>query len=326
MARQVWESQAFFNSKWLNKSTTAKTWQKEVDDKIAMAARDIQSIQAAAGQHASALTDHYLKTLCLEGVSEYRDQLTAISNVENAQIKAHSRDQRTGSKVLKISGNPEALIQAIEVLNLLNVSCEVLEDDMPQSMPELAVPDFDSFVSFDLEMSGTYGANNGDIPAEITEIGAVQVVNGEITDKFSMLVNPGRKILPHITRITGITNVMVADQPDVLIAIRKFADFVGNDILIGHNIKTSDLYYVDSAAQRAGVRIENPFFDTCCFARKLKDAQDWENIKLEYLAKQLGVQQSDAHRAWCDAEATAEIYFKIRTLQMQKRQSNETLQ
>ncbi len=177
MARQVWESQAFFNSKWLNKSTTAKTWQKEVDDKIAMAARDIQSIQAAAGQHASALTDHYLKTLCLEGVSEYRDQLTAISNVENAQIKAHSRDQRTGSKVLKISGNPEALIQAIEVLNLLNVSCEVLEDDMPQSMPELAVPDFDSFVSFDLEMSGTYGANNGDIPAEITEIGAVQVVD-----------------------------------------------------------------------------------------------------------------------------------------------------
>jgi len=193
MAQQVWESPAFFDSKWLNKSTTAKTWQKEVDDKIAMTARDIQSIQATAGQYISALTSHYLKTLNLEGISEYRDQLMAVSDVGNAKIEDRSQDQRIGSKVLKISGNLEALIQAIEVLNLLGVSCEVLEDDMPQNMPELTVPDFDSFVAFDLETSGTYGANNNDIPAEITEIAAVRVVNREITDRFSMLVKPGRK-------------------------------------------------------------------------------------------------------------------------------------
>lgn len=314
MAQQVWESPSFFDMRWLNKSTSAKMWQKEVDDKIAMAGRDIQSIRSTAGQHTSALTARYLETLSLEGLSEYRNQLTEASKAENAQLKVASQDQRLGSKILNISGNPEALIQAIEVLNLLGLDCEVLEDDAPQPMPELTVPDFNSFVAFDLETSGTYGASNGDIPAEITEIGAVRVVNGEITDKFSTLVNPGRKILPHITRITGITNEMVADQPDVLTAIRQFADFAGNDILIGHNIKTSDLYYVDSAARRAGVRIENPFFDTYCFARKLKDAQGWENIKLEYLAERLGVQQSDAHRAWCDAEATAEMYFKMQSL------------
>lgn len=112
--------------------------------------------------------------------------------------------------MLRLAGNVEELIQALEMLALLGLDCEVLEDDLPQPMPELTTPDFDSFVCFDLETSGTYGAANGDVPAEITEIGAVRVVNGQITEQFSMLVNPGRKILPRISCITGITDEMVA--------------------------------------------------------------------------------------------------------------------
>ena len=181
-------------------------------------------------------------------------------------------------------------------------------------MPERTAPDFDSFVCFDLETSGTYGAANGDAPAEITEIGAVRVVNGEITETFSQLVNPGRKILPRISRITGITDAMVSDQPDVETALRSFADFVGDSILVGHNIKSSDLYYIDRAAKRAGIRLENPFFDTYRFARTLKEAQGWENVKLEYLSEALGIDQPAAHRAWCDAQAHAVLYGKLKAL------------
>ena len=130
-----------------------------------------------------------------------------------------------------------------------------------------------------------------------------------------MLVNPDRKILPHISRMTGITDEMVANEPKIDAAMRSFADFVGSSILIGHNIKASDLYYINRAAQQTGVRIENPYFDTVCLARLLKKAQGWESVKLEYLAEQLGVKQTDAHRACCDAEATASIYFKLRELQ-----------
>lgn len=197
---------------------------------------------------------------------------------------------------------------------MLGVDCDILEDERPQPMPERTEPDFDSFVCFDLETSGTYGAANGDAPAEITEIGAARVVNGEITETFSQLVNPGRKIVPRIARITHITDEMVADQPGPEEAVRRFADFAGDSILVGHNIRQSDLHYIAAAARRAGIRLENPFFDTYRFARALKDAQGWENVKLEYLSRILGIAQPDAHRAWCDAQANAQLYVRLREL------------
>lgn len=314
MARQVLDSPAFFDDKWLNKSTSAKTWQAAVDEKISAAARDLQSIQATAGQHISAMTTRYLETLSTQGLADYHARLVATAQVEAAQIEKAVQDHRIGSKVLRISGSLELLTQAIEMLDLLGLDCDVMEDDTPQPMPELSVPDFDSFVAFDLETSGTYGAANGDTPAEITEIGAVRVEHGVIVDKFSLLVDPGRKILPHISRITHITDEMVAGQPDPETAVQMFAEFVGNSILVGHNIKASDLYYIDRTARKAGVWIENPFFDTCCLARALKESQGWENVKLEYLSQQLGVEQPEAHRAWCDAQANAAVYFKLKEL------------
>lgn len=312
LAGQVLNSPAFLEPKWLNKTTSAKTWQAAVDEKIAKAAWDLNNIQTTAGPHAGAVTAKYLETLSTEGLAAYRDRLAAVSGPEDAAPVF--ADLRQGSLTLRLSGGVEALTQALETLSMLGVDCEVLEDGRPQPMPELTRPDFDSFVCFDLETSGTYGAANGDGPAEITEIGAVRVVNGEITETFSQLVNPGRNIVPRIARITHITDEMVAGQPGVEEAIRRFADFAGDSVLVGHNIKQSDLHYIDAAARRAGVRLENPFFDTYRFARTLKEAQGWENVKLEYLSEVLGIDQPDAHRAWCDAQANAELYAKLREL------------
>ena len=115
-------------------------------------------------------------------------------------------------------------------------------------------------------------------------------MNGEITETFSQLVNPGRNILPRIVRITHITDAMVADQPGP-----------------------------EEAARRVGIRLENPFFDTYRFARTLKETQGWENVKLEYLSEILGIAQPDAHRAWCDAQANAQLYVKLRELARQRK-------
>lgn len=311
LAGQVLNSPGFFEAKWLNKTTSAKTWQAAVDEKITKAAWDLNSIQTTAGPHAGAVTAKYLETLSTVGLASYQAQLAAVSGPEAAPVSA---DLRQGSLTLRLSGGIEALTQALEMLSMLGVDCDVLEDGRPQPMPERTEPDFDSFVCFDLETSGTYGAAGGDAPAEITEIGAVRVVNGEITETFSQLVNPGRKILPRIACITHITDEMVVDQPGPEEAIRRFADFAGDSILVGHNIKQSDLHYIDAAARRAGVRLENPFFDTYRFSRRLKEAQGWENVKLEYLSRVFGISQPDAHRAWCDAKANALLYGKLKEL------------
>lgn len=315
LAEQVLSSPAFLEDKWMNKSTSAKTWQTAVDEKIAAAARDLGSIQATAGRHAGALTARYLETLDTRELASYRERLNAVSEAEEpVPLPTAAEDRRVGYKVLKLTGTPEQITQALELLELVGVSCEELEDGMPQPMPELTTPDFDSFVAFDIETSGAYGAANGDGPAEITEIGAVKVVDGKVTERFSELVNPGRKILPRIARITGITDDMVADKPDITTVIRAFSEFVGDSVLVGHNIKASDLYYIDRAARRAGVRLENPFFDTYLYAKRWQATKGWDNVKLEYLSEWFGIQQKDAHRAWCDAEANAELYEKLKEL------------
>ena len=318
LAQAVFDSPAFFDGKWLNKSTRAKTWQEEVDRKISAAARNLHSIKATGGTRTEALLAKYLERLDLDDVLHYQDTINAVSQVSEPFEAAHlpwpAEDRRTGYKVLRLTGTVEEIMQAMELLALAGAEVEELEDGMPQPMPERTQPDFDSFVAFDIETTGTFGAAAGDAPAEITEIGAVKVVGGQIVDRFSQLANPGRKIVPRIARITHITDEMVAGEPDVSTVIRQFAEFVGDAVLVGHNIKSSDLYYISRAAQRAGVRLENPFFDTYRYAKQFQAQRGWEKLSLEYLSEQFGVSQPDAHRAWCDAEANVGVYWKLREL------------
>jgi DNA polymerase III epsilon subunit family exonuclease len=169
-------------------------------------------------------------------------------------------------------------------------------------------------VAFDIETTGTFGAAAGDSSPEITEIGAVKVVDGQIVDRFSKLADPGRKIVPRIARLTHITDEMVRGKPPIADVIRKFKEFVGKEILVGHNIKNCDIPYIIKAAKRAGVAFDNQYFDTYRYAKKKREENHWDNVKLEYLSRQFGIEQPDAHRAWCDAEANVGVYFKLKEL------------
>ena len=143
----------------------------------------------------------------------------------------------------------------------------------------------------------------------------LKVIRGEIVDRQDWLCNPGRKIMPMIARLTHITDEMVADQSPVDQVIRAFAEYIGDLPLVGHNIRSSDLHYIKRAADRAGIALENAFFDTYLYAKKFKAAQGWENVKLEYLSQQFGIAQNSAHRAWCDAEANVGVYYHLKYLE-----------
>ena len=155
------------------------------------------------------------------------------------------------------------------------------------------------------------GRPNGFFP-EIIEIGAVKFENGQLVDKFDMLCNPGRRITPIVERITHITNQMVEKEPSVTEVIQKFKEFAGDFTLVGHNIKGCDIPHVSRAANRAGIIFGNRFLDTKPLARKVNRSLGLENIKLTTLAAHYGIAQQSAHRAWCDAEANAYVYLKLR--------------
>lgn len=314
LADALFASPSFWNPKWDLKSTKAKMWQDEIRAKIAQAAADLSSLQSAGGEHTPALIAKYLECQDMEQVHQFRESLTAAKEISTTVEAADEQDNVVGFQIMKIHGTRRQMQMLRDQMDIMGMDFEVLEDGMPGNLEELTVPDFNSFVAFDIETSGTFGAAKGDLPSEITEIGAVKVENGKIVSRFSSLCNPGRKITPIATRVTGITDAMVLSEPPVDVVIRLFAEFVGDSILVGHNIKSSDLHYITTAANRAGVAFENKFFDTYLYAKTLKEQQGWENVKLEYLSKVFGITQNEAHRAWCDAEANVGVYFKLKEL------------
>lgn len=314
LADALFASPSFWNPKWELKSAKAKMWQDEIREKIAQAAADLNSLQSAGGKHTPALIAKYLECQDMEQVHQFRESLTAAKEISTTVEAADEQDNVVGWQTMKIHGTRRQMQMLRDQLEIMGMEFEILEDGMPGNLEELTVPDFDSFVAFDIETSGTFGAAKGDAPSEITEIGAVKVENGKIISRFTSLCNPGRKITPIATKVTHITDAMVASEPPVDVVIRLFAEFVGDSILVGHNIKSSDLHYITTAANRAGVAFENKFFDTYLYAKTLKEQQGWENVKLEYLSKVFGITQNEAHRAWCDAEANVDVYFKLKEL------------
>ena len=310
---KIVESPSFFKKDWLLKKYTVKKYRAEITDMISQAAKDVETIQAIGGKNTQAFTAHYISSLSMDSLKAFSETLQEEVASEGPEHIEEGNKTR-GYKILKITGTEDQMASLMNQMELLGLEVEELEDGMPKEMKELTVPDFSSFVAFDIETTGTFGAAAGDEEAKITEIGAVRVVNGQVVEKFDELANPGRRIVPRIARLTHITDEMVADKPPVDEVIRRFADFCRGSILVGHNIKSSDLHYITKAAGKAGVKIENPFLDTYILARKLKQANGWEKLNLGYLTEYYGIVHEDKHRAWADAAANAEVYFILKEL------------
>lgn len=158
---------------------------------------------------------------------------------------------------------------------------------------------YDPFVVFDLETTGF-----GD-KAKITEIGAVKMECGEVTDRFSTLVNPGIPIPYEVQRLTGITNDMVRSAPSIEELLPSFLAFVGDCPLIAHNA-SFDMSFIKRECENLGLSVTVPLVDTLRLARRVFPGLP--SYKLVYLTDYFCISQSSAHRAWCDAEATGKLY------------------
>ncbi len=170
------------------------------------------------------------------------------------------------------------------------------------SFDDLSTPLFDvTFCVLDLETTGGSPSN-----CEITEIGAVKYKGGELLGSFQTLVDPGLAIPPSITILTGITHAMVFDAPRIESALPPFLEFIGNTIIVGHNVRF-DLSFLNAAAVRLGYgRLENKSVDTAALARRLI-RPEVANLRLQTLADHFRSPVKPVHRALDDAKATAHV-------------------
>jgi DNA polymerase-3 subunit epsilon len=142
----------------------------------------------------------------------------------------------------------------------------------------------------------------------ITEIGAVKMINGEIVDKWSSLINPQRNISSFITKLTGISNDMVTDAPLFSEVADSLTGFMQNCIFVAHNVNF-DYGFIKQEYQRLERNFAMP--KLCTVREMRKYFPGHKSYSLGNLCETYGISLKSHHRALCDAEAAAVLLKMI---------------
>lgn len=152
----------------------------------------------------------------------------------------------------------------------------------------------------------------------IIEISALKVRNGIVIERFSSLVQPPPTIDldgsisfvdSFITDLTGITNEMLLSAPVAKDVLPQFLTFIGQDILIGHNV-SFDINFLYDACLGHNLPFSNNFIDTLRISRKL--CPELEHHRLSDIAKAFKIPQPQSHRALADCETALRCYHALR--------------
>lgn len=158
------------------------------------------------------------------------------------------------------------------------------------------------YVVFDLETTGVSVFSD-----EIIEISALKVEKGQVRDEFTTLVNPLRPIPSGASMVNEITDEMVAEAPSLQNVFGDFLDFVGDSVLVGHNIHTFDLKFLYRAAgDFYGKTLDNDYVDTLGMARSCLPGLS--RYRLVDLAAHYHISAEGAHRALNDCRMNQQIF------------------
>lgn len=160
----------------------------------------------------------------------------------------------------------------------------------------------EDYVVFDLETTGVSPYND-----EVIEISAVKARKGKVVEEFSQLVNPKRTIPFAASRVNNITDDMVSDAPFFDEVLRNFLKFVGEDVLVGHNIQSFDMKFIYRDCERYFHQlITNDYVDTLILAKRC--FPEWRHRRLGNLADYYGISTQGAHRALADCRMNQRVF------------------
>jgi DNA polymerase-3 subunit epsilon len=153
----------------------------------------------------------------------------------------------------------------------------------------------------------------------VTELAAVCVSGGRITETYATLVNPARAIPRFVTALTGITEAMVAQAPHFHEVAERVSASIGGKVFVAHNAGFDWRFLSWEMQQATGTSPVGRQLCTVRLARKL--LPELPSRKLDQLAYYFGVEIENRHRALDDAVATARIL--VRLLEMAEEQGAE---
>lgn len=166
------------------------------------------------------------------------------------------------------------------------------------------INNMDSYIVLDIETTGLSPERN-----KIIEIGAIKIEEGVIKDTFQSFINPDIDLTSNIIDLTGITDDMIKDSPKAGEVLKEFMLFSGNLPILGHNI-LFDYSFLKVNYKKMGISYERDGLDTLKLSRILHvelKSKSLANMCLHY-----NIINKHAHRALDDAQATYELYCKLK--------------
>jgi DNA polymerase III epsilon subunit family exonuclease len=170
---------------------------------------------------------------------------------------------------------------------------------------------FADFTAVDIETTGRDTAT-----AQVIEIAAVRVRAGQVVDQYATLVKPTVAIEPGATATHGISESQVADAPRFAEIWNRLREFCGRDVLVAHNGNQFDFPIIRRMASELGLEGAEALttYDTLPLARELFEG----SAKLEDLAKVLGVDAGQSHRALDDTRTLAHVFLGMNARKVEK--------
>ncbi len=169
----------------------------------------------------------------------------------------------------------------------------------------------ETYIVFDLETTGFDPHSE-----EITEIGAVKLKGTTIIERFSTFVNPNKPIPDKIVELTGITDEMVKEAPQIEEVLPKFLEFSKDSTMVAHNAKFDIGFIQTKLKTKLNIDYDPSVIDTLLWGKNI--LKELKRFNLKSMAKHLGVELDNHHRAVDDAEATAHIFVKMMNMVLTK--------
>lgn len=160
------------------------------------------------------------------------------------------------------------------------------------------------YVVFDIETTGLDTRYD-----DIIELSAVKVSGDTVLDTFTTLINPEHPLDEFIVAFTGITDAMLADAPVIDEALHGFIEFVGDSVIVGHNVNFDINFIYDNYKRIADKDLTNDFVDTLRLARFI--LKDLDHHRLGDLVDYFNLGYTVEHRGLSDTHLTLAVLLEL---------------
>ncbi|WEG11586.1 PolC-type DNA polymerase III [Pullulanibacillus sp. KACC 23026] len=272
---------------------------------LVLMARDIEEVNPLIKKDLAPEGEKRVELHAHTTMSQMDAIATASDLVQRAKSYGHSAIAITDHGV--VQSFPEAYSAGKKhgVKILYGLEANLVDDGVPIAFNEQPIELAEAtYVVFDVETTGLSAVYN-----KIIELAAVKIKNGDIIERFERFSNPHEPLSQTIIDLTGITDDMIANAPEIDEVLRDFHEFVGDAILVAHNAQF-DMGFLNTGYIKMGLdKSPNPVIDTLELARFLYP--DMKNHRLNTLCKAFNIDLTQHHRAIYDTEATGYLLWKM---------------